>query len=530
MAHAARLAPSYLLLAALTASPAAAQDKLLWGGLTPGPCAVGYRVGYHLDPTRQYDPEYPTDPARPPAPRPRPILVAVWYPAAATTAKPLAYREYLDVSSKDPRIAPFADRLTPFVREVVCEETVGKKPMECSPTQAAAFARLLATPTFAVKDAVAADGRFPVLLYHPGLGGAHEDNAVLFEYLASHGYAVVSGAYPMTSPVQVNIDWDLPRSFRDLEFLARHAAALPFADAARLAAMGHSYGGQAVVGWAAEPASAVRAVVTLDSGLEYVTLDHPGIEKLKAQLRAGRVNLRAATLRFASQSKTTEFAHLQPYLRYGPAYSAAVASLDHNDYLTHGAVRPALLADADKAKAVRLGYDRVCEHVRRFLDATLKDRSDGRDFLARSVAGEGLDAAFTLRYQAAVPAPPTARQLFALIRRDGLDKAMGIIRSAREDVEVGGDGIGGAGKLLIDAGELKLALALFTRTAEVFPESLPVYSNLGMARTLVGDRDGAKAAYRKAVELLPAATSDERTRARWKKELEQALRKVSEGK
>jgi hypothetical protein len=38
----------------------------------------------------------------------------------------------------------------------------------------AAFDRLLNTKTFAVKEAIAADGRVPVVINHPGLGGIHE--------------------------------------------------------------------------------------------------------------------------------------------------------------------------------------------------------------------------------------------------------------------------------------------------------------------------------------------------------------------
>src|SRR5581483_2904631 len=171
-----------VLLTALAATHARAQDPLLWGGLKPGPHAVGYRTLYQLDHTRQYDPEYQADTTKPAAPRPRPILICVWYPAQKTGAKPMEYRQYLDVPSDDARLAPFVKRLSPHIRAVVCEETVGKIPAKLSPAEAAAFDRLLAMKTFAVKDAPAADGRFPVVIYHPGLSGTHEDNSVLFEY------------------------------------------------------------------------------------------------------------------------------------------------------------------------------------------------------------------------------------------------------------------------------------------------------------------------------------------------------------
>jgi hypothetical protein len=87
-------------LASLTAS---AQEKLLWGDLKPGPHAVGYRLRYGLDPTRRYDPEFTIDPAKPAADQPLPILIAAWYPARKTDARPMDYRQYLDVGSDDAR-------------------------------------------------------------------------------------------------------------------------------------------------------------------------------------------------------------------------------------------------------------------------------------------------------------------------------------------------------------------------------------------------------------------------------------------
>src|SRR5262249_19568251 len=157
------------------------------GGLKSGPHAVGYQMLYQLDPTREYDPEFMTDPARPPAHRARPILICIWYPAQKTSAKPIEYRQYLDVASDDAPIAPCDKRLRYNVGNIVCEETIGRIPRRLTPAQSAAFDRFLSAETFAVKDAPAVDGRFPVVVYHPGLGGSHEDNSVLFEYLASHG-------------------------------------------------------------------------------------------------------------------------------------------------------------------------------------------------------------------------------------------------------------------------------------------------------------------------------------------------------
>jgi tetratricopeptide (TPR) repeat protein len=525
------------LATVLAATSALAQEPLLWGSLKPGPYAVGFQAQYQLDYTRQYDADYPADLSRPSAPRPRPIFIGIWYPAQATKTPPMAYRQYLEVPSTDPRTAPFAERLLPHMRDIVGEETTGKKTHRMNPTEAAAFHRLLALRTYAVKDTPAVPDRFPVVIDHPGLGGTYEDNSVLFEYLASHGYVVLSSAYPKADASLLNIDWNLARSFRDMEFLVHHARSLPFADVDCLAVMGHSYGAQAALAWRAEPFSAVRAVVSLDSTVENVGIDYPGFAKLKNYLQDKKQNLHVPILRFASRQNNPKFASLEPYLKFAPRYEATVASLGHNDYLSQGAIRPALLPDRwpdpKKAHALRRSYDRVCEHVLQFLEASLKHQAAAQEFLQRSLRGEGLDEEFTLQYRPPAPLPPTPRQLAQLLRSQGPERAAALLRACREDVDVK-ELLGGLkmtvidyfGEAFVDEGQLKTAHAFFVQAAEIFPQSVAVQYSLGQLCELTGDRPGALAAYRKGLALVPGETTDERERTALRQSLEARLKKL----
>jgi hypothetical protein len=458
-------------MAALSSGPAPAQDPLLWGGLKPGPNAVGYRSFFRLDHTRLYDPELVTDPATPPAHRPRPILVCVWYPAKTADARPMEYRRYLELPPGDPAIAPFVTRLAPHVVKVVSEGTVGKASAHRTPAETAAFERLLATQTLAVKDAPPADGRFPVVLHHPGLGGVADDSSVLCELLASHGYVVLSSAYPTYDAQSVSIGSDLHTSFRDLEFLARVARALPAADADRLGATGHSWGAIAVLHWAALPDSPLRAFVTLDSGFEYGKVEDTGFEPLIVHMRTNKGNIRAAALRFSGRpTLTTDFAFLEPYLKHAPDYRAAVASINHDDYLTHGAVRPALLPEKwpDPKGVRRTAYDRICRHILLFFDATLKQQAAARDALDRSVRGEGLDDGFKLTFKPAAPAPPTIRQIAVYLKQHGLDKTVAMLRSIPDARPIR---VAGAASALVDEGDVTAALPALRWAVKEYPRA-----------------------------------------------------------
>src|SRR5262249_40415933 len=149
-----------------------------------GPHAVGFRLQYKLDHSREYDPEFVADTTRLPVHQPRPIMIGIWYPAQHTTASRMTYGQYLNISPGPGPLAPFASRLESAVRNVVGDETTGHRPDAMTPAEKNAFEQLLNTKTSAVKNAPAAHGPFPVLLYHPGLGGTYEDNSALFEYLA----------------------------------------------------------------------------------------------------------------------------------------------------------------------------------------------------------------------------------------------------------------------------------------------------------------------------------------------------------
>ena len=258
----------------------------LWGGLRPGTHAVGFTTGFSFDAARDYGKTYSDRAEKVRRKQPRPILIHRWYPAEPSSNEPMLYEEYLNLQSNDPGLKDFIERLVDFNLDVISREVLGRSLKVLGPAEKEAFDRLMKTPTTAVKGAAPAAGRYPLVLYHPGLGGSFEDNAVLFEYLASHGYGVISSAYPSGTAARINIDWDLDRSFRDLECLVNAVAGETGVDLHRVAAMGHSFGGQAALAWQSLPNSIVDAVVSLDATIEYAPPDHPSVKEIWERIGA----------------------------------------------------------------------------------------------------------------------------------------------------------------------------------------------------------------------------------------------------
>ena len=512
-----------LAAAAFCVVSAGAQTPLLWGGLKPGPHGVGFRVQYKLDHSREYDPEFVTDTTRFPVHRPRPIMIGIWYPAQKTNASRMAYQQYLNIAPGPGPLAPFARRLEVAMRDVIGEETTGHQPGAMTPAETKAFERLMLTTTSAVKNAPAARGRFPVVLYHPGLSGTYEDNSALFEYLASHGYIVVSSPYPDPDASSVLVGGNIAGSFADLDFLVSFVRTLPNADADRLGVMGHSYGAWVSFAWVAKVGSPIRALITLDSGFEYDSLPE-GPELLQLHMKLNKNNIRAATLRVASTERTPHFEYLDPYLTFVPRYEASITSLTHNDYLTHGAIRPDLLPEKwpDARKDRRTSYDRLSEVVFNFLDARLKQRAEAGAFLAQAVERRASDDRLQLQFKAATPAPPTQRQMAKYLRQYGPEHTIAMLRPfPRAESKM----VGGIITLLNDD-DFKTALPSLLLAEKTYPTNAGIQAMLGTVLAHAGDKAGAEKAYRKALLLLPDDDTVGGLRPYWKSQIERGLKEL----
>ncbi|MFJ2026862.1 alpha/beta hydrolase family protein [Streptomyces sp. NPDC087897] len=208
---------------------------------------------------------------------PRPLVAQLWYPAGHT--------------APDARRAPYLGRTEAEAR------TVSAALADYSGVPAFLLDGLPRARSHAVPGAPVADdgGRFPVVLFSPGLGGVRTQNTAWAEELASHGYVVAAVDHPYDSAAVVLSDgrtlrtrvtatgdpakdealaegWtraraaDLRAVLTRLERLESGAVEGPLTgrlDTARVAATGHSIGGAAAL-LAARQDARFDAVVDLD--------------------------------------------------------------------------------------------------------------------------------------------------------------------------------------------------------------------------------------------------------------------------
>ena len=364
---------------------AAAELPQLWGRLRPGPYSVGYRVSFEPDYGR-IDLAHPNPKVHDRAFRP--VMMAVWFPAVSFNGPRITYEKYLKFSRPDDY---FSGRVSDFGMNALANVVARRSYPSLHLDVRRRLDQILKTAAYAQENAQPATGPFPVVIYHPGAGGSFEENSVLFEFLASHGYVVISSAYQMSTEHVSNDMGGVERSIADMRFLLNEAGKLPFADTSRAAAVGHSAGGQHLLQWIGATDCPLRAIAVLDSTLEYTPESFEGHRPVRHALAEQRPP-RKAVLLIASAERHPNFRTFDRYLRQADRYEASVRGLTHDDYLTHGIMRaftgvprPTKIDE----ETLQQGYQAVCQTILSFLTASLKADRTGIDGMTLNDAMDG---------------------------------------------------------------------------------------------------------------------------------------------
>ncbi|MCO6488029.1 MAG: hypothetical protein J5I98_06400 [Phaeodactylibacter sp.] len=237
----------------------------------PATHTVGFQAAWQYDHSRAFaNGEYGES---------RPVPAFIWYPAAQTAGRPLTYGAYFDKISvppeRDSLLARFSEALKDYSLNSFKDYSIGWHFDEWDADAEQACAELLKTPFRALENAPPLpSGRFPVILYHPGLGGNLLENTTLCEQLAARGYIVISSSFHAQQSWQDFFYCGaIATSLEDLDFLLSAVApAIPNADLTRIGLMGHSFGAQAGYACLARENNVIDAFVSLDNSFDYKTI------------------------------------------------------------------------------------------------------------------------------------------------------------------------------------------------------------------------------------------------------------------
>lgn len=482
------------LLALLFATTASAQP--LYGPLTPGPYAVGFRVIERYDYSRPY--RFARDLSGKPrsGELARPMQISVWYPAEKGSGKAMRFGDYVALVASATKFAGISDadranaeRLFfgfPIINEVSEEQRGRWKGME----------------TWARADAKPAAGRFPLVIWSffwPALGH------VTPEYLASRGYVVVTmprvdsttGAGDRAAP-------DLYTKALDMDFLINEMASHPAADIHNIGAIGFSAGGHWALGEAMRNPD-VHAVVSLDTimlyhdavGQAFAAMPFYGLDRVRIPVLH---MIRSVWVPNEDQALWTKMRYAdRTYLEFvDPA-------LDHFDFQSAGYATTALGARPNAARASAAAHELYNRYTLAFLDTHLKGDAAARAFLARSPEENGAPSGFVkVSRLAAVPPKPSPAEFFAAMNEEGVDAALTAYPAVAPLPEAT---LNTAGYQLFFARRVADAVKVFTLMAESYPQSANAHDSLADALEAAGEKARAIAESEKALALLDGDAS-----------------------
>lgn len=492
-----------LLTAALTRPIVAfTQDVPLFHFIEkPGPRSVGLKVVEQYDYSRIYRPS--TDDLGKPfeGERARPLQTLIWYPAERSNARPMTVGDYANLAAT--------------------ETSFGKPQMTADGKQwIAAMTPTLAMPLWAVRDAPAASGRFPVVIYAPSFSAWSWENADLCEYLASHGYVVITSPGSGANTREMTGDVaGINAQASDISFLIGYAQTLPNTDMSAIAVAGFSWGGISNL-FAAARDNRIDALVALDGSMRY----YPGLVK-----QAGDVHPEQMTipLLFFTEGEIPLEEGLVERLGSKDQGPSVLNAWTHGDLITVDMLGLVHIefssmfqrneniwkrfpheqkADYGREDGIT-GYAWVARYTLEFLDAYLKHDAAAMAYLKRKPAENGVPVHFmAVNYRAGKGIPPSLEGFRAELGRQGFDHAADIYAAMKKeapDFKLDEQAVDTWGSDLMADNHLPEAIELFKLNVTLYPESGHVYDSLGEAYLKSSQKQLAADSYKKSLEKDP---------------------------
>jgi dienelactone hydrolase len=427
----------------------------------------------------------------------RPILTLIWYPASKTTSSVrVTYGDYLKLAAKKDDFAPSAA----LVASVAKEDGSDYKASQSQ-------------PMWASVDAEPAKGKFPVVIYAPSFGNYPFENADLCEYLASHGYLVISS--PSLGVRGKEMTSDLPGIYAqaaDIGFLIGYAHTLPQADLSEVAVSGFSWGGISNL-FAAARDTRIRALVSLDGSARYF----PKLVHDSLDVKPGQISL---PVLFFEQELSAE--NMMKYkidmsssvlndLRFSDLTVVHMHAMHHADFGSlqqRSAEYQASREPTDyTAREAWESYEWVCRYALEFLDSVLKHDAEAAAFI-KNTAGQNHvpNHLLSVEHNPSQGTPATFEQFRVQLSQKGFDHAQEVyakFKAQDGDWKLTDGEIGSWADGLADDAHYAEATEVAKLGISLYPDESGMYAQLADVYDRSGQTQAAIDSYKKALEKDP---------------------------
>ncbi|HEX8473006.1 MAG TPA: tetratricopeptide repeat protein [Pyrinomonadaceae bacterium] len=487
-----------LLLIVISSSYAGAQTPALWGDLKSGSYSVGFRFIYKHDYSRGWKAKEDANGYPQAESRGRPIRVSVWYPARKIRANAarMLYRDYMPFTGARSVFAELNSLLEKRDADNLRANLKGDE-----------FNSLMMTRMAAVQNAVPHNGTFPLIVYSAGLNNSSQDNVVLCEYLASHGYVVVTVPQLGTTSLDVNLKFqnalDLETQALDLQHAIGAVHDFPNIDRHRLGVIGYSVGGVVGLNLVMRDTD-VDAIVTLDPTFGVT----PFIKLATSSPYYAPANVRVPWMYMYRVEPATNLAVFDT-LKYSNRYRLELTGMLHQDFSSFPMFGPqSTMTPTRTPETAKRGYQTVCHYTLNFFNAYLKGDGRALEFISRVSQGSGAVeniAKFEIRN--GIQPPPTEEKFLRVMEQGGFEHALKLYNESRsrnpQQPVFSETFLNQLGYRLINQNRLEQAMEIFKLNVDAYPSSANVYDSLAEAYTRSGNREMAIKFYEKSIELNP---------------------------
>ena len=481
----------------------------LWGELEPGPYTVGFKVVSRYDYSRTYKPKYDYEGRLQSGEPSRPIQISIWYPAKKTgDSVQMLYEEYVYLIVKEESFGELTD-----------EEKLQSKKRFAQFAQGAPedkLQELFKTKTAAFKDASPQAGLFPPILFAQAYNLPPLTNFIMCEYLASHGYIVVTSPPLGMTSRQPSADLKgVETQLRDIEYLSGFVHDFPNVDQKKLGAIGYSTGTLALALLAIRNTN-LDALISLDGAIAF----NFGYSILYQSIYydPSKVHIPIMHMTPREQNQNTDLSFFES-LKYSALHILKFKGLRHYDFSSFGMISNTMVPNfatflndifgrGPSSADTKRGYEVICRYALNFLNAYMKDNQKSWTFLKRQPEDNGVPKGFLIvESKTGFKAPPTEEQFVDIINKKGIQNAFQIYNAVKKNapdyVVFKEATINNLGYQFLGSQRIKEAIEIFKLNVKAYPESANVYDSLAEAYMLEGNKDLAIQNYEKTLALLP---------------------------
>ncbi|MBU1099655.1 MAG: hypothetical protein KKA84_04545 [Bacteroidetes bacterium] len=469
------------------------QTDLLTTGLKYGEYSTGFKLLTLSDYSRSYNTSNSRD-----------LRAYLWYPAEKNENSPLTIGDFAKYAYED--FNPVSADFNVNSRSEMNELPLARGLSDTS------WAEFVSKELISTLNPLKQERKFPLIIFGQGL--YYESpltHIVLCEYLASHGYVVITCPLLGSNSRLVRLNnVDLEAQVRDLEYLLSYSLQLDNVDREKVGAIGFDMGGMSALTMCMRNNS-IKAFVTTDAGIVFPhSSGLPGSSPNynPASFSIPWMHMTRASSYYAELSTNKETSLYEQKIS-GDSYLVLFDTAPHVNFTSYSlfGIQENVPGYWSSAESIFPStYMTVCNKTLAFFDYYLKGmdsslsllnfKDPDSEILYEVISKKGVDRgpefeAFSERIT--VNGIESAIDFFMNVQNTYLDNKLADEERINEL----------AYKYLYFWSNTKIAISLFELNVNTFPDSPNVYDSLGEAYYITGNRELTIKNYKRALELNP---------------------------